>query len=116
MFRSTKINLLLLPVLMLICLSCPVKQEIKQFLGIPIQQQIEKGSSSKTCVLFASQRAKVSKASQLVERTDFTPFGSSSYWHSFPLATSLALDKRTELYRNLLPKEPLFITYRQLII
>ena len=116
MFKSTKINLLILPVLILICLSCPVKQEIKQFLGIPLQQQAEESSSTKACTLFTQSKKRIAKSQAKQERNDLHLSQMSIYLQSLQIDTSFLSDQRGDSLVYVKPKEPLFITYRQLII
>ena len=116
MFKSTKINLLILPVLILICLSCPVKQEIKQFLGIPLQQQAEKSSSTQACTLFTQTKKSISKSQANEERNDLHLCQMSIYLQHLQIDTSFLSDQRDHYLGYIKPNEPLFITYRQLII
>ena len=52
MYCSKQIYLMLLPLAILLCFTCPIKQEIKQSLNIPINTQIniEKKNDLKSCI------------------------------------------------------------------
>lgn len=57
MYCSKRIYLMLLPLAILLCFTCPIKQEIKQSLNIPISTQIniEKKNDLKSCITTITQ-------------------------------------------------------------
>lgn len=57
MYCSKRIYLMLLPLAILLCFTCPIKQEIKQSLNIPINTQIniEKKNDLKSCITTVTQ-------------------------------------------------------------
>lgn len=117
MRRSIVLFLTLLPLVMLTSLSCPIKQNVKQLLGVPAANaslQVERGSNA-VCAYASIQNDKIDKRETKQNHVD----AKSTFCRLLlqPFMPDHAIhDKSTGTDPVPSTSTPLFIFYRQLII
>ncbi len=106
--------LILLPLAILISLPCPIKQDIKQLLSIPINAsvQIDKSNKNYVCV-YAPAKNKKSERKQ--QKTNIKYLLSSSISFSIEPTDNTQYQK-TGLERDNISSIPIFLVHRKLII
>ncbi len=116
MYCSKRIYLMFLPLFILLCLTCPVKQEIKRSLNIPIniQLDLEKSNNFRSCISTFQQNDLTQKNKKQAEERYFlfTDKNHLDYRGNF---TSTNLYPHQPVEVDIL-SVPLFIYHRKLII
>ncbi|WP_321479942.1 hypothetical protein [uncultured Bacteroides sp.] len=112
------ISVLLYPLLFLLLINCPIKQEIKQQLGVPVSAHstMEKPNQTRYCTFV------LQKTNKVVTQQEETPNLSSTYMMVSSFFYSL---RSLSIFHNLLYSQqstnlqgtpPLFLLFRTLLI
>lgn len=104
--------LYLLPLVILISLPCPVKQDLKQLLGIPINTSAQIAKNNTVCV-YASVQNK--EREQKRQKSNSQHIFSHASFHFF-VYSDVILDKSTESDSRAPSSIPIFLKCRKLII
>lgn len=114
MYRSKRIYLMLLPLALLLCLTCPVKQEIKQSLNIPIDTHIsfEKKNDFRSCITVTRNNLFQKTQKQITEKDLlYSSFVFAEYIDNAPI-----YPQQNNFLNGNSTSVPLFIFHRKLII
>jgi len=115
--RNNYINsTILYTLLVFLLITCPIKQEIKQQLGIPVSEQTanEKPNQARSCVVVLQKTNEASTQQRHLDNSRKT-FTTLSSFYSFTFLSTIqsSLEARSA---KVVCRAPLFILFRTLLI
>jgi len=110
------ISTILYPLLVLLLINCPIKQEIKQQLGIPFSSQTakEKPNQTRSCIVVL-QKTKEASAQERYPDNSRKTGATLSFLYSFTPLSTIQYSLQPQAV-NVVCRAPLFILFRTLLI